>query len=135
MYVRTLYIHPHKYAIHTERIYSHIYHCLSLLPLCRHFGHTVCVRAIRRHRLHLSPRLTGYRPAGLTGTCRFRQRYLPFHVKILGCLSQHTCRFILRYLMTLHLNLVVGVAEFPPKKQSKSLNFPKLRLLYVHKIM
>ena len=28
-----------------------------------------------------------------------------------------------------------GVAELPSKKLSKSLNFPKLRLFYVHKIL
>ena len=28
-----------------------------------------------------------------------------------------------------------GVAELPLKNKSKSLNFPKLRLFYVHKIL
>ena len=38
-------------------------------------------------------------------------------------------------LFRLRLKIKEGVAELPTKKLSKSLNFHKLRLFYVHKIL
>ena len=45
------------------------------------------------------------------------------------------CNFLHGFSLLPSIYLLEGVAELPTKKLSKSLNFHKLRLFYVHKIL